>query len=346
MPLPRFAPILARLAPVLALAALVLSTVLFEQVFREPDQRAFLKPENLLNILRQAAPVGVIAVGMTFVIISGAIDLSVGALTALAAGLGIMTLDALIRRDYAPGTSIGAALAVMLLAGAAGGAVNGTLVWLGRIPPFIATLGTLAAYRSLAVALADGGNFEPDFTYRSKVAALGELSFRGIPLGSIDGRLVILSYPVLIFAAVAAAGAFLLRRTVYGVQVRATGDNERAAAYAAIRTGPVRLIAFALAGLTTGIAALLYSARMGASVPSSTTGLFTELDAIAAVVIGGTQMRGGSGTVLGTVVGVLVLAVITNMLSMVGVGGHYQDLVKGGVIIAAALLQRAVARQP
>lgn len=333
---------LQRLAPLIALTALVGVTILYEQLVRAPDERTFLKPENLLNILRQAAPVGVVAIGMTFVIAAGGIDLSVGSIVALAGGVGILAMDAVARDGWPPAVAIALGLGTTLGAGLACGAVNGVLAGLMRLPPFIATLGTLAAFRSLAVALADGGSFSPGYDVRGQLQAVGDMGRAGIPLGTWDSTPIQLHYPILILVTLAILGAAIVRQTVFGVHVRAAGDNEQAAAYAAIPVARVRCLTYMLAGLAAGIAGVLLTLRMGGSLPSGDTGLFYELDAIAAVVIGGTSMQGGSARVLGTLAGVLILAVISNMLSMMGIGGHFQGLFKGCVIIAAVILQRVI----
>jgi ribose transport system permease protein len=325
---------LAAASPLLALIGLVAAAAVVESLSVPPEQRAFLSIHNFLNILRQSAPWGVVAIGMTFVIISGGIDLSVGSIVALAGGLGILAMNA--ASEAGAGPAVAAVAGVISMVGAATflGAFNGMLVTLGKIAPFIATLSTLAAYRSISQAVVDGGN------YSSSNSAFGALGSAGIELGEVGGRIVQLHYPVLIFFALAVVGSLLLRVSVYGLRVRAVGDNEKAAAYAALPVRWVRLATYTLSGLTCGIAAVLISSRMGGTVSSGSTGLFYELDAIAAVVIGGTRMQGGAGRVWGTVVGVMILGVINNMLNMLGVGTYYQGLVKGGVIIAAVLVQR------
>lgn len=327
--------LLARIGPFLALIVLVLAAVAYEQAFRDPGDRMFLKPENLLNILRQSAPVGVVAVGMTFVIISGGIDLSVGSIVALVGGLGLATTAAVMDSGRGESLAIAAGVGVMFFGGALLGLVNGLLVTLGRIAPFIATLSTLAAYRSLVIAQADGG------TFTSRSSAFNSFGSGGIPLFEpASGAPIQLHYQVLVFLAVAAVAAILLRTTTYGTYVRAVGDNERAAAYSAVRVGRVRLLTYTLSGAACGIAAVLVASRMN-SIASSSAGQFYELDAIAAVVIGGARMQGGSGRILGTVIGVLILGVISNLLPVLGVGSYYHGLVKGLIIVAAVLVQRS-----
>jgi ribose transport system permease protein len=329
---------LAAASPLLALIGLVIAAAAVEFYSVPADQGAFLSVHNFLNILRQSAPWGVVAIGMTFVIISGGIDLSVGSIVALAGGLGILAMNA--ASDSGAAAGVAAVVGVLAITGTALllGALNGLLITVGKIAPFIATLSTLAAYRSISQAIVDGGN------YSSSNSVFATLGSAGIELGEMSGRTVQLHYPVLIFFVLAILGSLLLRLTVYGLRVRAVGDNEKAAAYAALPVRWVRLVTYSLSGLTCGIAAVLIASRMGGTVSSGSTGLFYELDAIAAVVIGGTRMQGGAGRVWGTVVGVMILGVINNMLNMLGVGTYYQGLVKGGVIVAAVLVQRGLNR--
>jgi ribose transport system permease protein len=314
-----------------------------------PD--AFARPMNLVNILRQSSFVGIIAIGMTFVIILGGIDLSVGSMVALLGGLGIMAMNGVAGEGNAA-IPIVVAAAVMLAGGPLLGLTSGVLIAKGRITPFIATLGAMAAFRSLSLAFADGGE------YRSEVPA-----FNGLGTGTVDLPLtdLPLHYPVVCFIVVAVVAHLILRKTTFGLNIQAIGDNEKAARYAAVPVDRVRILTYGLSGLTCGIAALLISSRLN-SVSSSQTGSLYELDAIAAVVVGGTRMNGGAGRIWGTVVGVLILGVISNLLNMLNsdVLGqvarglhltwtrldklniiHLQGLIKGVIIVAAVLLQRA-----
>ncbi|MFA7236752.1 MAG: ABC transporter permease [Phycisphaeraceae bacterium] len=331
--------------PLAALIVLVAFTIVYELAVK--GRSDFISPENLLNIMRQWSFVGIIAVGMTFVIILGGIDLSVGSLVAMIGGLGILTLNAAMKisGESSGGECLAVVIAfiVMLLIGTGAGLVNGILVTRGRIAPFIATLGGLAAFRSIALALADGGE------YRSQSAAwFSELGTGGIPIPftnvapTSSGKIIplLFPWPVLIFLFIAVIGWLLLNRTRYGRYVIAIGCNERAARYSAIHVERIKRLTYMLAGFCTGVAGALLAGRMN-SVSSSTTGMLYELDVIAAVVIGGTRMRGGAGSVVGTLVGVLILGVIGNMLNLLQVSTYWQGLVKGLIIIAAVLLQRA-----
>jgi len=247
-------------------------------------------------------------------------------------------MNSILEAGQGQALAVAAGLGVMIVGGALLGMVNGLLISVGRIAPFIATLSTLAAYRSLALAQADGG------TFISRSSAFNAFGAGGIRLYTTQAGIPIqLHYPIVVLLVVAIMGSLLLRFTSFGAYVRAVGDNERAAVYAAVRVGRVRLWTYTLIGATCGVAAVLASSRFN-SIASSSTGLFYELDAIAAVVIGGTRMQGGSGRIIGTAVGVLILAVIDNMLPMIGVGSHYQGLVKGSIILVAVLVQRSGGR--
>jgi len=217
------------------------------------------------------------------------------------------------------------------------GWIAGVLIAKGRLAPFIATLGGLAIYRSIALSLADGGEFR----------SAGGKAFAAIGTGGINlpfaelrpGVPLQLPWPVVIFLLVALFAAYLLNKTRFGRYVYAIGSNERAAVYSAVRVDRIKIWTYTLMGAACGVAALLLSSRMN-SIASSSTGNLYELDAIAAVVIGGTRLGGGSGTIRGTVIGVLILGVISNMLGILDVSPYLQGTVKGSIIIAAVLLQQ------
>lgn len=352
------------LGPLIALVALIVFTVSFE--YGRSGESAFLRPQNLLNIPYQWSFVGIIAIGMTLAITLGGIDLSVGSLAALVGGLGIWCMNTVIAasailQSAQEAATIGIAcehgflrvqlargfmatglagheswgvvvgLVVMLSAGPLAGMINGLLIAKGRIAPLIVTLGGLAAYRSLALALADGGEF------RSASPTLyGYLGQRGVPIPFTDLHL---PYPIVFFAFLAGLGHLLLKRTRLGRYIIAIGCNQRAAEYSAVPVDRVKVLTYTIVGAMTAVAAILISSRMN-SVSSGQTGLFYELDAIAAVVIGGTRMAGGSGTIIGTVIGVLMLGVIGNMLNMLDAPIYLQGLVKGVIIVGAVLIQR------
>ena len=319
-----------------ALVALVLLVV-----FTALLNPTFLKPENLFNILRQWSFVGIIAIGMTFVIIQGGIDLSVGSLLAFLGGLGILGLNGILEAGAPEGVAVLCSFGIMLAVGALAGGLNGILITRGRLAPFIATLGGLAAYRSLALAMVDGGE------YRSRSDALfARLGAGGIPVPGTNMAPrapepipLLVPWPVIVFLLIALIAHILLTRTRYGRYVIAIGCNERAAVYSAINVDRIKLLTYTFTGFVTGVSAMLLASRMN-SVSSSGTGLLYELDVIAAVVIGGTRMRGGAGTIAGTVIGVLILGVVGNMLNLLQVSPYLQGLVKGVIIIGAVLVQR------
>ena len=280
----------------------------------------FLRIRNITNILRQSSYTGIIALGMTFVIISGGIDLSVGSMTALVGGLVILVLNVFGGGMFAIFVAIIAGIIIGMIAGA----FNGFIITKGRVTPFVATLGTMAIYRSLTLYISNAGEF------RSKSSIypnLGMGSFLGLPI------------PVWIFFGLAFIFSIILNNTKYGRYTCAIGSNESVAKYAAINIDFIRFLSYVIVGFTVAISSVLLSSRLN-SISSSNAGLNFELDAIAAVVIGGTSMAGGSGSVFGTIIGAITLGIINNMLNMLGVSPYLQGTVKGGVIIAAVLLQR------
>ncbi len=298
--------------PFLALAALLLVCMISNEHFRSP--------QNLINITRQVSYTGIVALGMTFVIIAGGIDLSIGSLLALAGVSGIM----LMGKIADPAAAVLAAFAATLAIGILGGVVNGAIITLGKVPSFIATLGTLSIYRSLSLYMADAGTVSSS---NDMFRALGSAGFLGLPL------------PAWVFFGLAVIFGVILRQTSLGRHICATGANAKAAEYAAIKTGAVRFITYAIAGFTAGVSAFLFSTRLN-SISSTDAGLSYELDAIAAAIIGGTAMNGGRGSIAGTVAGVFILGIISNALDMWGAPVNLQGLVKGSIIIIAVLIQR------
>ena len=280
----------------------------------------FLKIRNLTNILRQISYTGIIALGMTFVITSGGIDLSVGSMTAFVGGLSIITLN------YFGGGYLALIFTIIfgIIYGFLAGAFNGLVITKGKVAPFIVTLGTMAIYRSVILYIADAGELTTESTVFSKI---GMGYFLGIPI------------PVWVFVELAFVFHIILNHTPYGRYLSAVGSNERVAKYAAIRVKLIRFWAYALTGIGVAISSILLAARLN-SVSSANMGLRFELDAIAAVIIGGTAMSGGKGTIIGTVIGAIILGIVNNMLNMLGVSPYLQGTVKGLVIIGAVLIQR------
>lgn len=329
--------------PASALLALILFTLVFEIATK--GESILIKPENLLNILRQVSFVGIIAMGMTLVITLGGIDLSVGSLVAFLGGVGILFLNVLVAGNASEAVAVAMSFGLMIVAGTLAGVLNGLLISKGRLAPFIATLGGLAAYRSLAMALVAGGEYRA-----ASMELFGKIGAGGIPIPGTNIAPnapspipLLFPWPVLIFACVAVAAWIVLNRTRLGRYIIAIGSNERSAIYSAIKVDRVKVVTYALLGLCSGISAMLVASRLS-SISSSSSGTLYELDVIAAVVIGGTRMRGGAGTIAGTVIGVLILGVIQNMLNLLQVSVYLQGLVKGLVIIGAVLLQRTESR--
>lgn len=311
--------------PFLALAALIVLGTIVNPVF--------LSPGNIGNVLTHTAFIGIIAVGATFVITAGGIDLSVGSLAAFASGVMIVVMNALVG-------SMGAGLPVILVGvlvalglGLAAGLVNGLLVTKGRMEAFIVTLGTMGIFRSLVTYIADGGTL----SLNSEIRTI----YRPVYYGGVSG----ISYPILAFAAVALIGALIMYRTRFGRYCAAIGSSEDVARYSAINVDRVKLLAFVLQGICVAIAVVIYVPRLGSA--SATTGLLWELEAIAAVIIGGTMLKGGYGRIWGTVVGAVMLTLIDNILNLTGaVSVYLNGTIQGVIIIVAVLLQRGtVARR-
>lgn len=280
----------------------------------------FLRFRNLTNILRQVSYTGIIALGMTFVIISAGIDLSVGSMTALVGGIVIMTLNYFGGGIFA----IFIAVIVGILLGLVLGAINGLIITRWNVAPFIVTLGTMSIFRSLTLYISGASEF------RSTSSIFPELGM---------GYFLILPIPVWIFFGLTILYSVLLNHTKYGRYICAVGSNQKVARYSAIKVKITKFFAYVIVGINVGIAAILLSSRLN-SISSSGAGTGYELDAIAAVIIGGTAMSGGSGTVIGTLIGAIILGIVNNMLNMLGVSPYLQGTVKGLVIIGAVLIQR------
>lgn len=270
---------------------------------------------NTLTILKLASVVGVVTVGMTFVIIGGGIDLSVGAIVALA-GVWCTTVAT---QSYGAGGMIFTALTV----GLAVGVVNGLLVSYGRLVPFIATLAMLVAARGLAAEISDKQTQVSGNTFINGIASTNVL---GIPL------------LVYILVAVVAAGWVLLNRTTFGRRTVAVGGNPEAARLAGINVRRHTVLLYALSGLCCGIAAVMLTAQ-ATSAQAAMANLY-ELDAIAAAIIGGTLLSGGRGTIIGSLLGVIIFSTITNLFAINNLSAEAQNMVKGGIIVAAVLVQQ------
>ncbi|MFL6661568.1 MAG: ABC transporter permease [Rhizobacter sp.] len=283
--------------------------------------------DNAMNVLTRTAFIGIIAVGMCFVIISGGIDLSVGSMAALIAGCVILMMNALAGRLASPVAVVLAGMAFAVVLGCLFGLAHGLLITKGRIEPFIVTLGTLGIFRAFLTWFANGGAITLDGKISDVYGPVYYGSLLGIPV------------PILVFALVAVIGAALLNRTRYGRYVKAIGSNEQVARYAAVAVDRVKILTYVLLGGCVAVATLLYVPRLGSASP--TTGLLWELEAIASVIVGGTALKGGEGRIVGTVIGAVLLSVISNILNLTSIISVYLNAaVQGVVIIIVAFLQR------
>lgn len=307
----RIARLLDRFGPFLGL-------VVVAGLFAAVAPSGFASAYNAKTILTQSVIVGVCALGMTFVIRSGGIDLSVGSAIAFASVVTALTMKA-------TGSAAAAALAGVA-AGAAVGAVNGGLIAGLALPPFIVTLGTLGAARGAAKWLA--GEQKVDAPSGWFEQAMSKSS--DAPLGLAPG--------IWLMVLGAVAAAFVLRRTVFGVWTTAIGSNERAALLCGVPVRRTKVWIYVLMGAAAGLAGVLQFGRLTVGDPTTATG--KELDVIAAVVIGGASLSGGSGTILGTLVGALLMATLANGCNLSGVPNYVQEILIGGIIVTAVALDR------
>ncbi len=282
----------------------------------------FFTTQNILNVLRQASINGILAIGMTFVILTRGIDLSVGSVVALAGiiGASFATTSSIAGVAGAPYPAY-VAILVGIAVGLAAGSVSGIIVSRFRVPPFVVTLGMLSTARGLTLLYTDG----------RPVPSL-EPSFRWIGTGEVFG----VPTPILILIAVFAISWWVLGRTRFGRHVYAIGGNPRAASTSGIFVSRIRLAVYMISGAMAGLAGLVLSARTGSGLTQA--GISYELDAIAAVVIGGTSLSGGVGTVTGTLFGALIIAVMNNGLDLLGVDSNYQQIIKGLMIVIAVMI--------
>ncbi len=288
----------------------------------------FRQPGNFLNLLRQASFNGLIAFGMTCVILSGGIDLSVGSTFALSA---IVCAEMI-----GHGVPVIVAVPVALLVGVALGLISGLLVTKGRLQPFIATLITMTAYRGLAMILTDGKPIS-----RLAESSGDSLLFKAMGKGNFiftfapDFKIPI---PIIILVVVFAIMYFVLKHTVFGRRLYATGSNAKCAALTGVNINRVKMSVYAVSGFLSALAGLIMISRVDSAQPIMGSGY--ELDAIAAVALGGTSMNGGRGRIAGTIAGVLIIAVLNNGLNILGVTSYYQSVVKALVILVAVLSDR------
>lgn len=278
---------------------------------------SFLTLSNLFNVLRQVSINALIAFGMTFVILTGGIDLSVGSILALTGAVtaGMMSggMDPLLAM------LLGVLLGVIL------GAINGLIIAKGKVAPFIATLATMTIFRGLTLVYTEGRPIS-GLGDSAVFTMLGKGYFFGIPV------------PVITMSITFAVLYFILKKTTFGRRVYAVGGNEEASRLSGINVDRIKIYVYSLAGGLTAIASLILTSRLNSAQP--TAGNMFELDAIAAVVLGGTSLTGGRGWIVGTLVGALIIGVLNNGLNLIGVSSFFQQVVKGAVILIAVLLDR------
>jgi ribose transport system permease protein len=311
---------LGALGPILALLLLLILGSLLNG--------NFLTVGNMANIVARASFIGIIAIGATFVITSGGLDLSVGSMAAFIAGMMIIIINSSVGTLGTGWAVVILGIAAGLAIGSAAGTANGLLITAGRIEPFIVTLGSLGIFRALITFLANGGTLNLNFQVSDTYSPLYSGNILGIPV------------PIIVFAVVAIVAEVVMRRTTFGRHLAAIGSNEQVARYSAIKVDLVRLMTYVLQGLLVGLAAVLYVPKFGSA--NSSTAVLWELQAIAAVIIGGTTLRGGFGRIWGTVVGVIILELIGNILNLQSLISPYlNQAFQGAIIIIAVLLQRS-----
>lgn len=280
---------------------------------------AFFTVNNLFNVLRQVSIVAIIAVGMTIVILTAGIDLSVGSVLALTGAIAAGAITA--------GLPFPIAIIICLLAGLLIGSINGLIVSKGKVPAFIATLAVMVIARGLTLVYTQGNPI-----------VISDMGYRF--LGS--GRILGIPFPVILMLAIFAIMFWVLKHTTFGRNIYAVGGNEEAARLAGINVDRVKIGVYALTGFFASISALIYTSRLMSAQPNA--GSMMELDAIAAVIIGGTRLTGGKGGVTGTLIGALIMGVLDNILNLANVSPFYQDIAKGLVILAAVLIDSKLAK--
>ncbi|WP_053019738.1 ABC transporter permease [Staphylococcus haemolyticus] len=278
---------------------------------------SFLDLSNLLNLLRQISINGLIAFGMTFIILTGGIDLSVGSILALSSAFIVLMITS--------GVDPIIALIIGVLIGFVLGAVNGLLVTKGNMAPFIATLATMTIFRGLTLVITDGNpitNLGDSYLFQ----LFGKGYFIGIPVPAVT---MIIVFVILLI---------ILQKTTFGRHTYAIGGNEVAAKISGIKVNKIKILIYGISGLMSSLAGGILTSRLNSAQP--TAGTSYELDAIAAVVLGGTSLTGGKGRIVGTLIGVLIIGVLNNGLNLLGVSSFYQQVVKGVVILIAVLIDR------
>ena len=280
----------------------------------------FLTPANTANLLRQVSVNGLIAFGMTFVILLGAIDLSVGSVLAFSSAV----MAGLVVND----TNYFIAFIIAILVGAALGMMNGLFITFGKVAPFIVTLATMTVFRGATFIFTDGSPISGISRGGNIFQFIGRENILGIP------------FPVIMMLTIFLLLFVLLHKTPFGRKVYAVGGNEKAANIVGVKISKIKILVFTLSGALSALAGVIITSRLGSAQPNA--GLSYELDAIAAVVLGGTSLSGGKGRLFGTLIGILIIGVLNNGLNILGVSSFYQEVAKGVVILVAVLLDRKV----
>jgi ribose transport system permease protein len=287
----------------------------------------FRTGSNLLNLLRQASFNGLIAFGMTLVILSDGIDLSVGSVFALSA---IICAELLMS-----GMNAVLAVIIALVAGTLLGAISGVMVTKGRLQPFIATLITMTAYRGVAKIITGG----KPISQLANNTQSGDFFFKAMGKGNVLlFETVKIPIPAIVLVVAFLIVYFMLNKTTFGRRIYATGSNAKCANLVGVNTAKIKIACYSLSGFLSALAGLLMISRLDSAQPTLGSGY--ELDAIAAVALGGTSMSGGRGKITGTIAGVLIIAVLNNGLNILGVTSYYQDVIKAIVILVAVLSDR------
>ncbi|MEY8457742.1 ribose ABC transporter permease [Lactococcus ileimucosae] len=278
----------------------------------------FLTTNNLLNLLLQVTANGFIAFGMTFVILTSGIDLSVGSILALS--------SAITAGLIANGMPVPLAIVVALLLGGVLGMINGLLISFGKLAPFIVTLATMTIFRGATLVYTNGNPITQGMSNSYLFKFLGQGYILGIP------------FPVILMFAVFIILYIVLHKTAFGKSVYALGGNEKAAYISGIKLNKVKILIYTISGVMASISGLIITSRLSSAQP--TAGASYEMDAIAAVVLGGTSLMGGKGRLIGTLIGALIIGVLNNGLNIIGVSAFWQQVVKGVVILIAVMLDR------
>ena len=278
----------------------------------------FLTANNLLNLLLQVTSNALIAFGMTFVILTGGIDLSVGSILALSSALTAGLLGS--------GMPVTLAILISLILGCILGMMNGLLISYGKLAPFIVTLATMTIFRGATLVYTNGNPITKGLSDTFLFQFLGQGYIVGIP------------FPVIIMFIVFIVLYVLLHKTAFGKSVYAIGGNEKAAYISGVKLNKVKIIIYSISGIMASISGLIITSRLSSAQP--TAGASYEMDAIAAVVLGGTSLSGGRGRILGTLIGALIIGVLNNGLNIIGVSAFWQQVVKGVVILIAVLIDR------